>query len=147
MTTLTPERIAELRALINLATPGPYDNSVPSASLRHQIVAAGDKMMFAFCGHPVRSDETMDANASMIVAACNDLPAALDEIDQLRAQVEKMRAALAPFANIAAWQDQQFKKPIDDQEIAIEAIGRDCTRIFSTVRLMRDFRAAAEAMK
>lgn len=38
----------------------------------------------------------------------HDLMTVLNEIERLRAQVEKMRTALKPFADIAVWQKRAF---------------------------------------
>lgn len=88
-----------------------------------------------------------DVVANIVEGICNDHLDALFEIEQLRKQIQKMRTALKPFANIAGWQDDNYRKLNDDQEITIEAIDRDCTLIFRTTRQMQDFRLALKMLQ
>lgn len=95
MTTLTPERIAELRRLHAEATPGPWKCSRPD--MLSYNAATGEQNSFVYRGDvrriTVEADNPVE-DAAWIAAACNTLPAAMDEIERLQAQVEKMRAAL-----------------------------------------------------
>jgi DNA repair ATPase RecN len=78
MTTLTPERIVELRKLCEAATPGPWKvfHLIKGA---YEVCRRDDYARGGICV-PHRQD-----NAEFIAAAREALPAALDEIEQLRA--------------------------------------------------------------
>ena len=79
---MTPERIAELRALADAATRGPWT----VADLRHQrggqirIFPHGD----IHIANVLARHEDAVANAEFIAAARSALPALLDEVERLR---------------------------------------------------------------
>ena len=104
MTPLTPEQIAELRAIEAKATPGPWCQHLVSDT----CVIGEDRSTIAETWPHGGIDDDFDFaedvdqhehNAAFIVAACNTIIPALDEIDRLRAENERLREALRFYAN------------------------------------------------
>lgn len=103
MTDFTPARIAELRALGAKATKLPYrQHLVDDTTI---IAEDGTEIACTFPQGGIDDDvdfatdvEQKERDAAFLAAAANTLPAALDEIERLRAENEKLREALKPFA-------------------------------------------------
>lgn len=103
MSAPTPEKLAELRRLLDAATPGPWrDEMMQGQGLTLTAIIAGKpnpddlRVIGSMLAHN-------DARA--IVAAVNALPALLDaaaERDALAAKVERVRALHRPAYNDAA---------------------------------------------
>ena len=93
MPDLTPD-LAELRRLAEAATPGPWAARY-GVSWEARVCATTGSL----------ADVNSTANAELIVAAVNALPALLDaaaERDELAAKVERVRAMHRPAYNDAA---------------------------------------------
>lgn len=88
---MTPERIAELRALAGAATPGPW-----STSSEWSVRGPDDNELLAACSYHNHA-----ADAEYIAAACNELPVALDEIEVLRANVAWLRGIVDAARRVA----------------------------------------------
>ena len=87
---MTPERIAELRALAEAATPEPWGRLLPDAGGGWVVFRPG------FSGYLFETDDQEDqdiANTDFVVAARSALPEALNEIERLWLYIEskKMR--------------------------------------------------------
>lgn len=94
-----PERIAELRALAEDATPGPWESAKDHAS----IYAANthDPSDPYFIGRASSNDtHKFMENARFIAAACTALPEALDEIERLRAELDEQRGEMRVQAEL-----------------------------------------------
>jgi len=99
MTDFTPARIAELRALGAKATKLPYrQHLVDDTTI---IAVDGTEIACTFPQGGIDDDvdfatdvEQKECDAAFLAAAANTLPAALDEIERLRAENEKLREAL-----------------------------------------------------
>ena len=99
MTDFTPARIAELRALGAKATTLPYrQHLVDDTTI---IAEDGTEIACTFPQGGIDDDvdfatdvEQKERDAAFLAAAANTLPAALDEIERLRAENEKLREAL-----------------------------------------------------
>jgi hypothetical protein len=99
MTDFTPARIAELRALGAKATKLPYrQHLVDDTTI---IAVDGTEIACTFPQGGIDDDvdfatdvEQKERDAAFLAAAANTLPAALDEIERLRAENEKLREAL-----------------------------------------------------
>lgn len=99
MTAFTPTRIAELRALGAKATKLPYrQHLVDDTTI---IAVDGTEIACTFPQGGIDDDvdfatdvEQKERDAAFLAAAANTLPAALDEIERLRAENEKLREAL-----------------------------------------------------
>jgi hypothetical protein len=91
---MTEERIKELRALAEVATPGPW-HAVPN---KHVVHAAQDGRVWAERAvviskhHHSRTQEPADL--AFIAAARAALPEALDEIEKLRGLLEETVASV-----------------------------------------------------
>ena len=98
-TEFTPTRIAELRALGAKATKLPYrQHLVDDTTI---IAVDGTEIACTFPQGGIDDDvdfatdvEQKERDAAFLAAAANTLPAALDEIERLRAENEKLREAL-----------------------------------------------------
>lgn len=108
-TTFTPARIAELRALGAKATTLPYrQHLVDDTTI---IAEDGTEIACTFPQGGIDDDvdfatdvEQKERDAAFLAAAANTLPAALDEIERLRAENARLRKALSPFAcNCGRW--------------------------------------------
>jgi hypothetical protein len=89
---MTPARIAELRALCEAATAGPWrvsmtgysvksnDDDAPTIAIPHGVSVLTSKQIDRWL-----------ANAEFIAAARTALPDALDEIERLRATVATLK--------------------------------------------------------
>ena len=93
MPDLTPEKLAELRRLLDAATPGPWRDEM--------MQGKGVTLTAIIAGRPNPDDlrvigSTLAHNdARVLIAAVNALPALLDaaaERDRLAAKVERVRA-------------------------------------------------------
>ena len=98
-TKFTPSHIASLRELAEKATKGPWRQHLVDDTT--VIDATGEPIAETFPEGGVDEDidfatdtEQREANAAFIAAARAALPAALDEIERLRAENEKLREAL-----------------------------------------------------
>lgn len=142
----------ELRALLAKATPGPWEVSAAicgqhhtetvsvyhvdtSKGCRHihEVVEAGCK-----CG----DDAISEANAALIVAAVNALPALLDRLDSLAGENERLGAALDD-AN-AGWRDERRRASAAEAEVArlrelLEAETKEAHRMISLAARAGDF--------
>lgn len=124
---MTPARIAELRTLAAAATPGPWawfgnltTHEVYLATVKRGRVYVMDFVRWGMtgaaprfqCEHimervdkfavrevPYRGhfNEIDHPDARYIAAACNELPAALDEIERLTRELREARAAIRAF--------------------------------------------------
>lgn len=136
----------ELRRLMEAATPGPWgiyveeveDRPSAIAALAEQVNGVPDdefrKAMFLLeaggrCPAVTGCGPTSQANAALIVTARNALPALLDaaeERDALKAEVARLREAMAIFADDASWRLGGRCDPhgseFDGQSIAIAAL-------------------------
>ena len=95
---LSDARVAELRALSEAATPGPWWHSAGGTWIGTQAKNTGDPGIFiARDGiHPRRAK----SNCAFITAARNALPALLADLADARQECARLRAALE---RIAAW--------------------------------------------
>ncbi len=89
----------ELLALVGKATPGPWSVYTPDHSPSRPGIDAGDETIVVW------GDETEDdggvrgpANAALIVAAVNALPALCAEVEALQAVAEAARRSLSQTA-------------------------------------------------
>lgn len=86
---MTHERIAELKALCDAATPGPwrqdYERVIGNGEWIEDVATA------VYTGPP-RFHEQRFHDAALIAAARTALPEALAEIERLRAQVAELEA-------------------------------------------------------
>jgi len=90
---LTPEALAELRRLLDAATPGPWmvDDEGDDVAV---IVDEGDEFSFIQIAADLHQGDDGLTDARLIAAAVNALPALLDaaaERDALAAKVERVR--------------------------------------------------------
>lgn len=82
--------IAALRELLASASPGPWEH-VRVRPMQHEVFTADDGV----CVEGGAAISTWHAaDARLIAAAVNALPAALDETEQLRGEVERLRDGL-----------------------------------------------------
>jgi hypothetical protein len=105
MTDFSPARIAELRALAEKATKGPWRQHLVDDTVIIDYDGNTIAETFPEGGVDDKIDydtdtEQREHNAAFIAAARDALPAALDEIERLRAENEKLREALKPFARL-----------------------------------------------
>ena len=109
MSDLTPETLAELRRLLDAATPGPWsshDHGFPGQDEPSSIVIySGERFDWEEVTHGEAAvawtgwDSQEAIDAALIVAAVNALPALLDaaaERDRLAEAVERVRALHGP---------------------------------------------------
>lgn len=93
---LTPEQLADLRRLLEAATAGEWE-AVIDDDVAPWVRAHIGGAAVAVCEAAMR-DASSDADAALIVAMRNALPALLDaarERDEARAEVERLRGLLA----------------------------------------------------
>ncbi len=134
MTTFTTARIAELRALAEKATLGPWrQHLVDDTTI---IDATGEFVASTFPEGGMDDDidyatdtEQREHSAAFIAAARTELPAALDDIERLRAENERLREALAPFDRV-----------LTDDNIANDSV-------ISDILTVGDYRRARAALR
>jgi hypothetical protein len=105
MTDFTPARIAELRALGAKATKLPYrQHLVDDTTI---IAVDGTEIACTFPQGGIDDDvdfatdvEQKERDAAFLAAAANTLPAALDEIERLRAENDKSRACCGELREV-----------------------------------------------
>lgn len=94
---MTPERIAELRALCGAATPGPWATHLPSPESAYRVLGRDRTVIVTVHrnGMSPQPRQTADsANAAFIAAARSAVPGLLDEVERLtneRADVDRAR--------------------------------------------------------
>ena len=88
---LTPEKIEELRGLLAKATPGPWE--VDYLDKNGQRVIRQEHIEIAtFWHHSVGSiEKEMEANAALVVAMRNALPALLDRLEKAEGELAEAR--------------------------------------------------------
>jgi len=84
---LSPERIAELRALLANGSAGPWGTSTDARGTA--VFGGGD--MVTLCRH-VAAGRQARANAELIAAMRNAVPELLDEVVRLQFEVVKEKA-------------------------------------------------------
>jgi hypothetical protein len=100
---MTPERIAELRAIIAAATPGPWLTEFGDfcyavndfGTNRMQFSIDGGNIEQGIYGKKRTPKEELHANVSLAQAARNDLPQALDTIEAQQRRIEELEAAIS----------------------------------------------------
>lgn len=111
---MTAVELAELRRLLDAASPRPWDE-------------VGDELADDSENHVAIVED--DDDRALIVAAVNALPRLLAEVERLRAEVERLRAFILAEARDNAvdfWQDD--KKRIDaevDDALVRAGIGKE----------------------
>ena len=99
MTDLTPEKLAELKRLLDEATPRPWEAYHPHPHYRQYAVDAVTPEGHLGYAVATTQDVQAEANAELIVAAVNALPVLLDaaaERDALAAKLDAVRALHGP---------------------------------------------------
>lgn len=97
---MTPARIAELRALVEAGTKGEWLRQVNTSGEVEIWAREGGYPLIATC-HPETEDFhelPSEANAALIVAAVNELPALIGEIERLRGALESLVGGVASYS-------------------------------------------------
>lgn len=113
---MTPERRAELRALLAKEALGQWRMAVPNADESVWIIAGGLGLKIARVHQGAIANAPI--NADLIVAARNDLPALLDALDAADARERRLREAL----EIIAGQRQCVDNLMGNADIARAAL-------------------------
>lgn len=148
--TLTPEQAAELRRLLEKATPGPLFGQWVGYQHDARCVAWPVSVDAACCLPPVFEDDGCTAifrsaaDAVAYAALHNAAPAllaAVDERDALRARIAELEAALKPFAERggATFTVGDYHNPDNAPDTQIFG-----TELFLTVGDLRRARAALQ---
>ena len=110
---MTPERRAELRALLAKEALGQWRMAVPNADESVWIIAGGLGLKIARVHQGAIANAPI--NADLIVAARNDLPALLDALDAADARERRLREAVAAMV---AWHDQAVDMESADRSLS-----------------------------
>ena len=123
MSDLTPETLAELRRLLDAATPGPWRDEM--------MQGQGVTLTAIIAGKPNPDDlrvigSTLAHNdARVLIAAVNALPALLDaaaERDRLAGAVERVRALATEWATQPNDYDEDTEQQIEDGGAILRAL-------------------------
>ena len=123
MPDLTPEKLAELRRLLDAATPGPWRDEM--------MQGKGVTLTAIIAGRPNPDDlrvigSTLAHNdARVLIAAVNALPALLDaaaERDALAAAVERARVLATEWATQPTDYDEDTEQQIEDGGAILRAL-------------------------
>ena len=123
MPDLTPEKLAELRRLLDAATPGPWRDEM--------MQGKGVTLTAIIAGRPNPDDlrvigSTLAHNdARVLIAAVNALPALLDaaaERDRLAGAVERVRALATEWATQPNDYDEDTEQQIEDGGAILRAL-------------------------
>ena len=123
MPDLTPETLAELRRLLDAATPGPWRDEM--------MQGKGVTLTAIIAGRPNPDDlrvigSTLAHNdARVLIAAVNALPALLDaaaERDRLAGAVERVRALATEWATQPNDYDEDTEQQIEDGGAILRAL-------------------------
>ena len=123
MTDLTPEKLAELRRLLDASTPGPWRDEM--------MQGKGVTLTAIIAGRPNPDDlrvigSTLAHNdARVLIAAVNALPALLDaaaERDRLAGAVERVRALATEWATQPNDYDEDTEQQIEDGGAILRAL-------------------------
>ena len=123
MSDLTPETLAELRRLLDAATPGPWRDEM--------MQGKGVTLTAIIAGRPNPDDlrvigSTLAHNdARVLIAAVNALPALLDaaaERDRLAGAVERVRALATEWATQPNDYDEDTEQQIEDGGAILRAL-------------------------
>ena len=94
MNELTKERLAEIEARCEAATPGPWEWDDEAECMRHGSKPVMMAMWYYDkCGEVVVSLDVYDADAEFTAHARQDIPALLDEVKRLREQLKNLDLA------------------------------------------------------
>jgi len=102
----TPEGRAEVRRLVEAATPGPWEHRVAGIEGDSYIAATGPWKR-------LRSSEQVHEDAALIAAAPTLLLAALEEIERLERELASSRAGLAEIRP-GVWQAPSVRSVFSD---------------------------------
>ena len=128
--TMTPERLDEIEARANAATPGPWE--------WHPYMGSGATL--AKPNHPFHELnilKTTDdwppvaADAEFIAAARTDVPALLAEVRRLQAAVERVRVLHVPFRIYGECECEDTTTP---GHVDIEEVGITCNLLYTACR-------------
>ena len=120
---VTPEKLAELRRLLDAATPGPWRDEM--------MQGKGVTLTAIIAGRPNPDDlrvigSTLAHNdARVLIAAVNALPALLDaaaERDRLAGAVERVRALATEWATQPNDYDEDTEQQIEDGGAILRAL-------------------------
>ena len=89
---ITPEKVAELRALLTAATPGPWE-VYQTIHAEPWVAEVGRGMFGAVCAPATGRERYGLDNANLIAAAVSALPDLLDELARLQGLVATESAA------------------------------------------------------
>ena len=103
---MTPEQIAELRAIIAAATPGPWFSGDESNNECRGVFYGNQKKAIGYC---VDDDAS---NAKAIAVSVASLPSALDTIEAQQRRIEELEAALIAMRTVM--DDGPIPKRLDD---------------------------------
>lgn len=98
---MTDERIAELRGLLEHATPGPWFREEMDTRKRQYQVRATIGQSTGGCGYLLFKGVELDSDAALIVALVNAAPDLLRSAErerELEARVQALEEGLRPFA-------------------------------------------------
>jgi hypothetical protein len=89
---ITPEKLAELEALCENATPGPWLIDYSGTAAVYEDDAAGRTIFLAGSPHcPPRSESETNCNLRFIAAARTALPEAIAEIRRLQSELQRLQ--------------------------------------------------------
>lgn len=119
----TPERRAELRALLEKATPGEWSQGpTPTGKPLFVVVieAGGDPRFRTITALPLHYPDST-ANGQLIIEARNALPALLDIADE-RDRLEKLVAVATDWRNAAREREMSLAAERDRLRAALEGV-------------------------
>lgn len=116
---------AELRALVAKATPGPWTCFYKSKydEWHVGVPMAGSSMKWGIFDDGIRTDNP-EADARLIVAAVNALPALLDRLEAAERDAELLRGALHTVMDFAG----RLRTMSDDELEAWRQVAADAAR-------------------
>lgn len=101
---LTEERLAEIKARADAATPGPWSPIIgmTAGDPREHPVICKVAVEFQVWSRPdaTRPMDAQHKNTRFIANARTDVPALIAEIEQLRAEVDTLRNALKTYERV-----------------------------------------------
>lgn len=138
----TPKQRRQWREIADAATPGPWCTdpaprfagavSVVVDGVSRQVALADGQAAMFDCERGLETHEVMSANARFVAAARTAIPALLDDVTELEAEVDRLREKVSDMRSERVRADEKHKTEVEQLKAALGRAHRKLDRITLT---------------